>query len=68
MKKKYLFSLLIFIVVSTGSFARYCEGDVKVNIELTHFAGKPYVFYLMQGDRQDTIPRGVYGMRYSVVG
>jgi len=58
MKKEYLFLLLIFLLVSTGSFARHYEGDVKVHINLPHFAGKPYVFYLMQGDRQDTIQSG----------
>jgi len=57
-KKKYLLLSVICIIISTGSFARHCEGDVKVNINLPYFAGKPYVFYLMQGDRQDTIQSG----------
>ena len=55
MKKKYLFLSVICLALFVCGQA---QTRSKVNIELPHFAGKPYVFYLMQGERQDTIQSG----------
>ena len=55
MKKELLFLLVICLVLFVCGQA---QTRSKVNIELPHFAGKPYVFYLMQGDKQDTIQSG----------
>jgi hypothetical protein len=36
-----------------------CAQAQKITIDLPHFAGKEYVWFMINGDRQDTIKRGV---------
>jgi hypothetical protein len=55
MKKSYF--IILFIWVFSG--ALQSQTTPKVHINLPHFAGKSYDFYLMQGERQDTIQQGV---------
>jgi hypothetical protein len=55
MEKKHLYLLVISLLLSVYGQAQITP---KVWINLPHFANKPYVFYLMQGDSQDTIRRG----------
>jgi hypothetical protein len=50
-QKVYLISLLLLVFLPA-------KANPAVRIDLPHFAGKQYVFYLMQGDGQDTIQSG----------
>jgi hypothetical protein len=56
MKKRQLYLLTINLLLSVCGQAQFTP---KVQINLPHFANKPYVFYLMMGDSQDTIRSGV---------
>ncbi|MDR0505228.1 MAG: redoxin domain-containing protein [Dysgonamonadaceae bacterium] len=50
-KKMYLISLFMPVFM-------LAKANTAVRIELPHFADKQYVFYLMHGDRQDTVQSG----------
>lgn len=55
--------LLLSAMLATTTLAT--EG--RVHIQLPHFAGKKYVFYLMQGDNRDTIQSGVLDKKGEVL-
>jgi hypothetical protein len=55
MEKRYFYLLIINLLLPVCAQA---QTDPKVQINLPHFANKPYVFYIMQGDSQDTIRSG----------